>query len=66
MKKFEYKIETSAMGDVSVGPLNKEGLDGWELIGLQQVGMELKYFFKREFDGKARGTNPQESARQTA
>lgn len=48
MKAFEYKTLTIGSDDNAQDELNKLGLEGWELVCVQQVGFKLRHYLKRE------------------
>lgn len=54
--RWEYKVEDLKPGflmrnlkeDVMTELLNRHGAQGWELINISAVGVQMKLFFKRE------------------
>jgi hypothetical protein len=53
--RWEYKVVKPALGwrllrrwtEHATEVMNREGLQGWELVSAQWTGMELALFFKR-------------------
>ena len=46
IQAWEYKIDDLGPGGI-MGPLNKLGADGWELIFREDYGKDVRFWFKR-------------------
>lgn len=54
MKRYEYTTTTTGM-NVELqesADMNDMGFDGWELVSVNQVGVGLVYYWKRESKGQ--------------
>lgn len=62
MKHFEYKTLKEGINTdnhlQTESDLNEAGLEGWELTSVNQVGMNLVYYFKRETSKPKKNVSP--------